>query len=81
MKRSHVHNVVERAAGGFEDFGADLAPEKNQKGFAEVNARLGLTDAQERISVEVFARNLFDAKYVLTLRTSSPPGGSHRARS
>jgi outer membrane receptor protein involved in Fe transport len=42
---------------------SDLFVEKAQKGFALVNARLGLGRANGRWSVELWAQNLFDVRY------------------
>ncbi len=43
--------------------GSNLDPVKTQDGFALVNLRLGLTTANERFSIELWARNVFDERY------------------
>jgi len=43
--------------------GSDLFPEKLQKAFAVVNARLGVTGAKNVWSLEVWSQNLFDKDY------------------
>ncbi|HEY0112385.1 MAG TPA: TonB-dependent receptor [Allosphingosinicella sp.] len=43
--------------------GSDLFPEKEQDGFATVNARVGLRGPQERWGVELWAQNLFNINY------------------
>jgi iron complex outermembrane receptor protein len=43
--------------------GSDLFPEKEQDGFAIVNARLGIRGPEQRWSVELWAQNLFNQNY------------------
>ena len=43
--------------------GSDLFPQKEQDGYALINARLGVRGPDERWSVEVWAQNLFDKDY------------------
>jgi iron complex outermembrane recepter protein len=43
--------------------GSDLFPQKEQDGFALVNARFGVRGPEERWSLEVWAQNLFDQNY------------------
>jgi outer membrane receptor protein involved in Fe transport len=43
--------------------GSDLFPQKEQDGFALVNARFGVRGPEERWSLEVWAQNLFDQDY------------------
>jgi outer membrane receptor protein involved in Fe transport len=43
--------------------GSDLDIEKNQKGFAVVNARVGLRGPDESWGLEVWAQNLFDKNF------------------
>ncbi len=43
--------------------GSDLFPEKEQDGFAVVNARVGIRGPGQRWSIEVWAQNLFDQNY------------------
>ena len=43
--------------------GSDLFPQKEQDGFAIVNARIGLRGPDNRWSVELWAQNLFDKDY------------------
>ena len=43
--------------------GSDLDIEKTQKAFTTVNGRVGLRGPDEAWSVEVWAQNLFNAKY------------------
>jgi iron complex outermembrane recepter protein len=43
--------------------GSDLFPQKEQDGFALVNARFGVRGPEERWSIEVWAQNLFDTDY------------------
>src|SRR5205085_6775061 len=43
--------------------GSDLDIEKTQKAFTTVNARVGLRGADEAWSIELWAQNLFNAKY------------------
>jgi outer membrane receptor protein involved in Fe transport len=43
--------------------GSDLFPQKEQDGFALVNARFGVRGPEERWSLEVWAQNLFNQDY------------------
>ena len=46
--------------------GSDLFPEKEQDGFATVNARVGIRGPNDRWSVELWSQNLLNAKYTQT---------------
>jgi iron complex outermembrane receptor protein len=56
--------------------GSDLFPEKEQDGFAIVNARLGIRGPEQRWSVELWAQNLFNQNYQ-QVAFSSPFQGSN----
>ena len=43
--------------------GSDLFPQKEQDGFAIVNARIGLRGPDERWSIELWGQNVFDQRY------------------
>jgi outer membrane receptor protein involved in Fe transport len=43
--------------------GSDLFPEKEQDGFALVNARIGVRGPDQRWALEFWAQNLFDVNY------------------
>jgi outer membrane receptor protein involved in Fe transport len=43
--------------------GSDLFPQKEQDGFAIVNARIGIRGPQQRWGIELWAQNLFDVNY------------------
>ncbi len=43
--------------------GSDLFPEKEQDGFATVNARIGIRGAEQKWAVELWAQNLFNQNY------------------
>ncbi|MDQ8756980.1 TonB-dependent receptor [Sphingosinicella sp. LHD-64] len=43
--------------------GSDLFPEKEQDGYAIVNARLGIRGPAQRWAIELWAQNLFDVDY------------------
>jgi outer membrane receptor protein involved in Fe transport len=43
--------------------GSDLFPQKEQDGYAIVNARVGLRGDKQRWAVELWAQNLFDVDY------------------
>jgi outer membrane receptor protein involved in Fe transport len=43
--------------------GSDLFPQKEQDGYAIVNARIGIRGPQQRWGVELWAQNLFDINY------------------
>ena len=44
--------------------GSDLNPVKLQKAFTVVNARVSLAPVNERVTVELWAQNLFDQNYI-----------------
>ena len=44
--------------------GSDLAPLKNQEGFAVVNGRVGIGSNDGRYTLELFAQNLLDEEYI-----------------
>lgn len=46
--------------------GSDLFPEKWQQGFILMNARVGVSGAENRWSLELWAQNLLNTKYVQT---------------
>jgi outer membrane receptor protein involved in Fe transport len=43
--------------------GSDLFPQKEQDGYAIVNARIGIRGPQQRWGIELWAQNLFDINY------------------
>jgi len=43
--------------------GSDLDPASLQPGYVTVNARIGVSTLQDRIGLEIWARNLFDADF------------------
>ncbi|MDZ4776451.1 MAG: TonB-dependent receptor [Alphaproteobacteria bacterium] len=43
--------------------GSDLDPTKVQPGYFTVNGRVGLSTASDRVSLELWGRNLFDEQY------------------
>ena len=43
--------------------GSDLFPQKEQDGYAIVNARIGIRGDQDRWAVELWAQNLFNVDY------------------
>src|SRR2546430_12419634 len=43
--------------------GSDLFPEKEQDGYALVNARLGIRGPEQHWSIELWAQNLFNQDY------------------
>ena len=43
--------------------GSDLFPQKEQEGYAVVNARIGVRGPEERWALELWAQNLFDTDY------------------
>jgi iron complex outermembrane receptor protein len=60
--------------------GSDLNLEKDQKGFAVVNARLGLRGPGDEWGIELFAQNLFNADYAqIGFNTPLQGGGETRA--
>lgn len=59
--------------------GSDLNIEKMQKGFTLVNARIGLSGADQTWSVELWAQNLFNVKTV-QIAFNSPLQGSGTER-
>ncbi|MDE0946489.1 MAG: TonB-dependent receptor [Sphingobium sp.] len=57
--------------------GSDLFPEKNQDGFAVVNARVGLRGPNQRWAIELWGQNIFNQDYTQVafsspLQSSSP---------
>ena len=61
--------------------GSDLFPEKEQDGYALVNARLGMRGPEQRWSIELWAQNLFDTEYQQVAFNTPVPGLGHdRAR-
>lgn len=66
-----------------QNTGSDLRPSKVQPSYTLVNARFGISDPDERFSVELWARNLFDEEYgqimfdvPLQLGTAGPTQGA-----
>jgi outer membrane receptor protein involved in Fe transport len=59
--------------------GSDLEPVKNQPGFTLVNARVGLSSADKRWTVEAFAQNLFDDTYYQVAYNAVLQPGSYNA--
>lgn len=55
--------------------GSDLLPEKTQAGVATINARLGLSGADDGWNVALWAQNLFDTNYRQTV-AGAPIQGS-----
>ena len=60
--------------------GSDLDIEKMQKAFSTVNGRVGLRGPDEAWSVEVWAQNLFNAKYKQVGFDFATAGFLHAAR-
>jgi outer membrane receptor for ferric coprogen and ferric-rhodotorulic acid len=56
--------------------GSDLFPEKEQDGYALVNARFGIRGPEQRWAVELWAQNLFNQDYQ-QVAFSSPFQGSN----
>jgi outer membrane receptor protein involved in Fe transport len=46
-----------------QNTGSDLRPSKEQPSYTLVNGRIGLSTADERLSFEIWGRNLFDEEY------------------
>jgi iron complex outermembrane receptor protein len=59
---SALFYIDTRASSKFNT-GSDLFPEKEQKAFVVVNARIGIRGSQERWSLELWAQNLLNEKY------------------
>lgn len=59
--------------------GSDLFPEKEQDGFAIVNARVGIRGPEQRYSLEFFVQNLFDKDYQQVAFNTPFQGGGSRA--
>ena len=59
--------------------GSDLFPEKEQDGFALVNARVGVRGPDERWAVELWAQNLFNQNYQQVAFNSPFQGANSRA--
>ncbi|MEH3047746.1 TonB-dependent receptor [Sphingomonas adhaesiva] len=57
--------------------GSDLFPQKEQDGFAVVNARVGLRGRDERWSIELWAQNLLDQDYAQVAFNSPFQAGSN----
>ena len=51
-----------RRSSGFNT-GSDLFPQKSQDGFTVVNGRIGVTGADERWALEIWAQNLLNKNY------------------
>jgi hypothetical protein len=60
--------------------GSDLFPEKEQDGFALVNARIGIRGPGMRWSLEAFAQNLFNINYQQVAFNSPFQGANSRAQ-
>jgi outer membrane receptor protein involved in Fe transport len=60
--------------------GSDLFPEKEQDGFALVNARIGIRGKDQRWSIEGWAQNLFNVKYQQVAFNSPFQGANSRAQ-
>ena len=60
--------------------GSDLFPEKEQDGYALVNARVGVRGPDERWAVEFWAQNLFDQQYQQVAFNSPFQGANTRAQ-
>jgi iron complex outermembrane recepter protein len=57
--------------------GSDLFPQKEQDGYAIVNARIGLRGPDDRWAVELWAQNLFDINYAqVAFNTPFQAGGA-----
>ncbi|HEU0283742.1 MAG TPA: TonB-dependent receptor [Sphingomicrobium sp.] len=54
--------VDARRSSGFNT-GSDLFPQKSQDGFTVVNGRIGVTGADERWALEIWAQNLLNKNY------------------
>ncbi|QPQ54666.1 TonB-dependent receptor [Allosphingosinicella flava] len=60
--------------------GSDLFPEKEQDGYAVVNARIGVRGPDERWAVELWAQNLLDEEYQQVAFNSPFQGANSRAQ-
>ena len=60
--------------------GSDLFPEKEQDGYAIVNARLGIRGPEQRWSLEVWAQNLLDQDYQQVAFNAPFQGSNTRAQ-
>ncbi|HWT12155.1 MAG TPA: TonB-dependent receptor, partial [Allosphingosinicella sp.] len=60
--------------------GSDLFPEKEQDGYALVNARLGLRGPGQRWAVELWAQNLFNQDYQQVAFNAPFQGSNSRAQ-
>ena len=54
---------VDTRVSGDYNTGSDLFPQKEQDGFAQVNARVGIRGPQEMWSIELWAQNLLDKNF------------------
>jgi iron complex outermembrane recepter protein len=59
--------------------GSDLFPQKEQDGFAIVNARVGLRGPEQRWAVELWAQNLFNEDYAQVAFNSPFQAGASTA--
>jgi iron complex outermembrane recepter protein len=75
---SGLFYVDTRVTGDYNT-GSDLFPEKEQDGYAIVNARFGLRGPDQRWSVEVWAQNLFDTDYQQVAFNTPFQGANSRA--
>jgi outer membrane receptor protein involved in Fe transport len=60
--------------------GSDLFPEKEQDGFALINARIGIRGPGERWSLELWAQNLFNVDYQQVAFNAPFQGANSRAQ-
>jgi outer membrane receptor protein involved in Fe transport len=60
--------------------GSDLFPEKEQRGFTLVNARVGIRGPEQRWSLELWAQNLFNVDYQQVAFNSPFQGANSRAQ-
>ena len=60
--------------------GSDLFPQKEQDGYAVVNARLGMRGPDQRWSVELWAQNLFDTRLCAGRVQHAVPGAARPPR-
>ena len=62
---------------GHYNTGSDLFPQKEQKGYAVLNGRVGISGPDERWSVELWAQNLLDKDYAqVAFNSPFQAGGS-----
>ncbi len=59
---SGLFYVDTRVTGDYNT-GSDLFPQKEQDGFAVVNARVGIRGAQQRWAIELWGQNIFNQNY------------------